>query len=60
MIVVSDTTPLITLIKAEKLDILHDLFGEVVIPEADFLKLRVTSLSKRKQISSETVSISRL
>ncbi len=26
MIVVSDTTPLITLIKAEKLDILHDLF----------------------------------
>lgn len=36
MIVVSDTTPLITLIKAEKLDILHDLFGEVVIPEAVF------------------------
>lgn len=36
MIVVSDTTPLITLMKAEKLDILHSLFGEVVIPEAVF------------------------
>lgn len=36
MIVVSDTTPLITLLKAEKLDILHSLFGEVMIPEAVF------------------------
>ena len=36
MIVVSDTTPLITLMKAEKLDILHDMFGEVLIPEAVF------------------------
>ena len=36
MIVVSDTTPLITLMKAEKLDILHRLFGEVMIPEAVF------------------------
>ena len=34
MIVVSDTTPLITLMKVEKLDLLHDLFGEVLIPEA--------------------------
>ena len=36
MIVVSDTTPLITLMKAEKLDILYRLFGEVIIPEAVF------------------------
>lgn len=34
MIVVSDTTPLITLMKAGKLDILHSLFGEVMIPES--------------------------
>ena len=39
MIVVSDTTPLITLMKAEKLDILHSLFGEVMIPEAVFLEV---------------------
>ena len=36
MIVVSDTTPLITLMKAGKLSILHSLFGEVRIPEAVF------------------------
>ena len=34
MIVVSDTTPLITLLKADQLDILGKLFGEVFIPEA--------------------------
>ena len=36
MIVVSDSTPLITLMKAEKLDILYRLFGDVIIPEAVF------------------------
>ena len=36
MIVVSDTTPLITLMKVGKLSILHSLFGEVQIPEAVF------------------------
>ena len=36
MIVVSDTTPLITLMKAGRLGILHSLFGEVRIPEAVF------------------------
>ena len=39
MIVVSDTTPLITLMKAGRLSILHGLFGEVMIPEAVFSEL---------------------
>ena len=34
MIVVSDSTPLITLMKAGVLHILKDLFGEVIIPES--------------------------
>lgn len=34
MIVVSDSTPLITLMKAAQLDILHKLFGEILIPDA--------------------------
>lgn len=34
MIVVSDSTPLITLMKATQLQILHKLFGEIIIPEA--------------------------
>ena len=39
MIVVSDSTPMITLMKAMHLDILHNLFGEVEIPEAVFEEL---------------------
>ena len=34
MIVVSDSTPLISLMKVAKLELLHRLFGEVVIPDA--------------------------
>ena len=36
MIVVSDSTPLITLMKANQLNLLEKLFGEVLIPEAVF------------------------
>lgn len=39
MIVVSDSTPLITLMKAETLYILQRLFGEVLIPETVFHEL---------------------
>ena len=39
MIVVSDSTPLITLMKAARIDLLHDLFGEIVIPEAVYREL---------------------
>ena len=39
MIVVSDTTPLISLLKAERIDLLHTLFGEILIPEAVFREL---------------------
>ena len=43
MIVVSDSTPLITLMKAARIDLLHDLFGEIVIPEAVYLELTMNS-----------------
>lgn len=39
MIVVSDSTPLITLMKASQLDVLHKMFGEIVIPEAVYKEL---------------------
>ena len=39
MIVVSNTTPLITLMKAMKLDILKDMFKEILIPETVFDEL---------------------
>lgn len=39
MIVISDTTPLISLMKIDQLNLLNHLFGEVQIPSAVFEKL---------------------
>lgn len=39
MIVVSDTTLLISLLKIERLDLLEKLFGQVLIPQAVFDEL---------------------
>ena len=41
MIVVSDSTPLIALMKAHHLDILHGLFGDVAISKAVYLEVTV-------------------
>ncbi len=41
MIVISDSTPLISLMKAARLEILESLFQEVFIPEAVFSELTV-------------------
>ena len=41
MIVVSDTTPLISLLKINRLDLLEKLFGKVLIPQAVFNELTV-------------------
>ena len=39
MIVVSDTTPLISLLKIDRIDLLEKLFGQVLIPQAVFEEL---------------------
>lgn len=39
MIVVSDTTPLISLLKIHRIDLLHSLFDEVQIPQGVFNEL---------------------
>lgn len=51
MIVVSDTTPLITLMKADRLHILQAMFGEVLIPEAVFSEVTANQ-SFREEASS--------
>lgn len=43
MIVVSDTTPLITLLKINRLDLLQKLFGVVYIPQGVFAELTSNS-----------------
>ena len=49
MIVVSDTTPLITLMKAQQLQLLHILFGEVRVPNAVYQEL-TSNLSFQSEI----------
>ena len=39
MIIVSDTTPIISLLKADRLDLLQKLFGRVIIPKAVYDEL---------------------
>jgi len=39
MIIISDTTPIISLLKAEQLDLLQKLFKEVIIPKAVYNEL---------------------
>lgn len=48
MIVVSDTTPIISLIKIDKLDILKRMFGEVQIPKAVFDELTSNVLFQKE------------
>ena len=43
MIVVSDTTPLITLIKASLLDVLRYLYNEIQIPDAVYAELSASN-----------------
>ena len=55
MIVVSDTTPLISFLKIKRLDLLEELFGEVVIPQGVFEELTIDERFKSEaaQIESE-------
>ena len=39
MIVISDTTPILSLLKAEQLDLLEKLFGNVIIPKTVYEEL---------------------
>ena len=39
MIIISDSTPIITLMKAARLEVLQQLFGEVLIPESVYFEL---------------------
>ncbi|MCQ2273087.1 MAG: hypothetical protein MJZ72_09945 [Bacteroidales bacterium] len=43
MIVVSDTTPLISFLKINRLDILEQVFGQVLVPQAVYNELTVNN-----------------
>lgn len=48
MIVVSDTTPLISLLKIGRIDLLENLFGQVLIPQAVFDELTADERFQRE------------
>lgn len=48
MIVVSDTTPIISLVKIKRLDLLEKLFGKVFIPDAVFKELTTNKTFKQE------------
>ena len=52
MIVVSDTTPLISLLKINRIDLLEKLFGKVLIPDAVFSELTV---DERFQLEADQI-----
>ncbi len=52
MIVVSDTTPLISLLKIDRLEILEQLFGEVILPKEVFTEL---TSNKSYQIEADKI-----
>lgn len=52
MIVVSDTTPLISLLKIDRIDLLELLFGKVLIPEKVFDEL---SADERFRVEADKI-----
>ena len=63
MMVVSDTTPLISRLKIERLELLEKLFGNVLIPQAVYdeliaderFKLETEQLKQKKFITARSV-----
>lgn len=53
MIVVSDTTPLISLLKINRIDLMEKLFGAVMIPTAVFDEL---TADKRFQLEANQIT----
>ena len=53
MIVVSDTTPLISLLKIDCIDLLEKLFGQVLISQAVFEEL---TADKRFKLEADQIS----
>lgn len=55
MIVVSDTTPLISLLKIDKVYLLEKLFGRIFIPQAVFDELVIDKRFEENLLTSEDV-----
>ena len=52
MTVVSNTTPIIALSSIGKLDLLHELFGEIIVPEAVYFEIKAKKSFGYSEIES--------
>jgi hypothetical protein len=59
MIVVSDTSPILSLALIGRLDLLHDLYGSIVIPEAVRQEIMATDQSGAREVSQADWIITR-
>lgn len=50
MIVISDTTPILSLLKAEQLDLLEKLFGNVIVPKTVYEELTSNPVSDSEKV----------
>ena len=57
MIIISDTTPIISLIKINRIDLLEQLFQEVFIPEAVYNELTTNSIFANCNGAREMIKI---
>jgi predicted nucleic acid-binding protein len=57
MKIVSNTTPIISLSSIEKLDILKDLFKEIIIPEAVYKEIKARKSYGYKEIDFEYIIV---
>ncbi len=55
MIIISNSSPLISLGAIDRLDLLHELFGEIFIPDAVLQEVRSVQISKVDWVVPRTV-----
>jgi hypothetical protein len=55
-IIVCNATPIISLIKVKQLDILHQLYGNIIIPKAVYSEITEYAYTKKDYINIEKVN----
>ncbi len=60
MIIVSNTTPIISLASVGKLSVIEDLFKEIIIPEAVYSEIKAKESYGFKEVDSKFIKVNRI
>lgn len=60
MIIVSNTTPIISLASIGKLSVIEDLFKEIIIPEAVYSEIKAKESFGFKEVDSKFIKVNRI